>query len=97
METEEKAEVAFVIREDFQGAGVATYLLSVLENIARENNYKYFSATVLRENSAMIHVFKKRYPHAKTSLSGGSDISILMDFEDSIRVDEQNKDAASVC
>ena len=97
METEEKAEVAFVIREDFQGAGVATYLLGVLENIARENNYKQFSATVLRENSAMIHVFKKRYPNAKTSLSGGSDISILMDFDDSISVDEQNKDAASVC
>ncbi len=97
METEEKAEVAFVVREDFQGSGVATYLLGVLENIARENNYKQFSAMVLRENSAMIHVFKKRYPHAKTSLSGGSDISILMDFEDSVSIYEQNKDAACVC
>ncbi|MBW1867470.1 MAG: GNAT family N-acetyltransferase, partial [Deltaproteobacteria bacterium] len=97
METEEKAEVAFVVREDFQGAGVASYLLGMLEDIARENSYKEFSATVLRENPAMIHVFKKRYPSAKTSLSGGSDISILMDFEDSRSIDEQNKDAESVC
>ncbi len=97
METEEKAEVAFVVREDLQGAGVASYLLGMLEDIARENSYKEFSATVLRENSAMIHVFKKRYPNAKTSLSGGSDITIMMDFEDSISIDDQNKDAASVC
>ncbi len=74
------AEVAFVVREDFQGMGVATYLLKVLEKIARENHYKRFSATVLHENKAMIHVFKKRYPHAKFSESRGSEVRILMDF-----------------
>ena len=96
METEERAEVAFVVREDFQGAGIGTYLLGMLESIARENNYKQFSATVLRENSAMIHVFKKRYPNAKTSLSGGSDISIVMDFDDGIDIDRQSEGAEFV-
>jgi GNAT superfamily N-acetyltransferase len=84
-EDEHRAEVAFVVREDFQGMGIASYLLEVLEAIAKENKYTGFSATVLSENSAMIHVFKKRYPNAKVKMMGGSDILILMNFEDSIK------------
>ena len=81
MEAEDKAEVAFVVREDYQGMGIASYLLDMLEKIAKENGYRKFSASVLRENSAMIHVFKKQYPNAKVLASGGSDIEIIMDFE----------------
>ena len=44
----------------------------------------------------MIHVFKKRYPNAKTSLSGGSDISIVMDFDDGIDIDRQSEGAEFV-
>jgi acyl-CoA hydrolase len=76
------AEVAFVVSEDFQGMGIASHLLLVLEAIARENDYTGFNAAVLRENKAMIHVFKKLYPHAKTSVSGGNDITIVMPFRD---------------
>jgi len=78
------AEVAFVVREDFQGMGIASYLLEILEKIAKENHYTRFSASVLRENAAMIHVFKKRYPNAKISVSSGSDLLILMDFADAV-------------
>ena len=63
------------------GTEVFNYLLGVLEKIAKENDYKAFSAYVLRENAAMIRVFKKRYPNLKTSREGG-DIEILMDFDD---------------
>lgn len=84
-EDEHRAEVAFVVREDLQGMGIASYLLEVLENIAKENKYIGFSATVLSENAAMVHVFKKRYPNAKMKMMGGSDMLILMDFEDSIK------------
>jgi len=80
-ESEARAEVAFVVREDFQGMGMASHLLAALEFIARENGFKGFCATVLRENAAMIHVFKKRYPSAKTVGSGGSELLIQMDFE----------------
>ncbi len=83
-ESESRAEVAFVVREDFQGMGIASYLLAAMEKIAKHNNYKAFLATVLRENTAMLHVFKKRYPHAKTTISGGSDVSIHMDFNDAV-------------
>lgn len=83
-----RAEVAFVVREDFQNMGIASYLLSVLEKIAKENDYTEFSATVLKENSAMLKVFKKRYPNAQFKAIGGNEISVLMKFEDSI----ENKD-----
>ena len=48
--------------------------LADLERIAKENGFTSFSATVLRENRAMLHVFKTRYPNANTSVIGGSDI-----------------------
>ena len=82
MDEPDRAEVAFVVREDYQGRGVASFLLDILEKIARENNYKGFSATVLRENPTMIHIFKKKYPNAKISASSGSDVEIIMDFAD---------------
>jgi len=83
-ESDTRAEVAFVVREDFQGMGIASFLLAALEEIAKENQFTSFSASVLRENSAMIHVFKKRYPHAQISMNGGSDITLLMDFDDAV-------------
>ncbi len=81
--SETLAEVAFVVREDFQGMGIASYLLGKLEVIARENGYTGFYATVLRENGAMVHVFKKRYPDARTT-SANSEIEILMDFDNAV-------------
>jgi acyl-CoA hydrolase len=80
-DSDDRAEVAFVVREDFQNRGIASYLLEILEKIARENQYKGFCATVLRENSAMISVFKNRFPKAKISSSGGSDLRIEMEFD----------------
>jgi acyl-CoA hydrolase len=76
----DRAEVAFVVREDFQSMGVASHFLEKLEAIARKNDYKGFTATVLKENAAMLKVFKRQYPDAKVSLGGGSDISVVMDF-----------------
>jgi len=74
-----RAEVAFVVREDFQGLGIASFLLEQLEKIALENGYKGFSATVLPENRSMLRVFHKRYPCLKTSMTDGA-IAIIMDF-----------------
>jgi acyl-CoA hydrolase/GNAT superfamily N-acetyltransferase len=83
----DRAEVAFVVREDFQNMGVASHFLAKLEAIARENNYKGFTATVLKENAAMLRVFKRHYPNAKISMSGGSDITVIMDFEPNDQAD----------
>jgi len=83
-EEEDRAEVAFVVREDFQGLGIASYMLDILEKIAKKNGYRAFSATVLRENRAMLSVFKRRYPNARTVATGGSDITLIMDFDDAV-------------
>ena len=75
-----RAEVAFVVREDFQGMGISSLMLSQLETIARENGFKGFTATVLQENAAMLHVFKKRYPDLRAANTGGSELLVIMDF-----------------
>ncbi len=87
---EQVAEIAFVVREDYQSMGIASYLLAVLEQIAKENNYLHFQASVLRENSAMIQVFKKRYPDLKISAQSGSEVLIEMDLSDSKEIHESN-------
>ncbi len=74
------AEVAFVVREDFQSQGVAHYLLGELEKIARSNGYKGFVATVLPENEAMQHIFLSSYPNSKTIKNSG-EIEIKMPFD----------------
>ena len=74
------AEVAFVVREDFQNMGIASYLLGELEKIAILNGYRQFGASVLEGNSAMIQVFTKRYPDAKVTLSEEDGYRIEMDF-----------------
>jgi len=82
-----RAEVAFVVREDHQNLGIATYLLGMLERIAKENGFTGFTASALRENTAMIHVFKKRYPNAKVSKNAGTEVNIVMDFDDAMEGD----------
>jgi acyl-CoA hydrolase/GNAT superfamily N-acetyltransferase len=74
------AEVAFVVREDHQGLGIASTLLGTLEAIARENAYRGFLATVLRDNQAMIQVFKKRYPSAMIDVGSGGELTVRMTF-----------------
>ena len=80
-EDDDNAEVAFVVREDFQGMGIATYLLEILEGIARENDYRQFTATVLKDNQAMLNVFRKHYPNAHMNITGGSEVSVVMEFD----------------
>ncbi len=75
-----RAEVAFVVREDFQGMGIASYLLAQLEAIARENAYNCFVATVLQENRAMLKTFRRRYPHARFKRGGGDEVAVVMPF-----------------
>ena len=85
-DTENKAEIAFVVREDYQGMGIASYLLGVLEKIALENDYIQFSANVLQENKAMIQVFRKRYPKLRMSVQSGGEVLIEMDLGDTAQL-----------
>ncbi len=54
-----KAEVAFVVRDNWQNKGIGTFLLKYLMMIAKRNGISGFTAEVLRDNKAMQAVFRK--------------------------------------
>ena len=74
------AEVAFVVHDNFQGQGIASHMLGFLEQIARENNFVGFVATVLDENQVMQNVFQKRYPHATLTSDPSGGVLVTMPF-----------------
>jgi len=53
------AEVAFVVRDDYQNNGIATELLSYLSYLAKRQGLLGFTAEVLVGNRAMLHIFEK--------------------------------------
>jgi acyl-CoA hydrolase/GNAT superfamily N-acetyltransferase len=52
-----RAEVAFVERDQWQGKGIGTFMFRWLATIARSNGIAGFTAEVLRENKRMQNVF----------------------------------------
>lgn len=57
-ESDGSYEMAFIVDEEYQGRGIATFLMEYLIEIARKRGIKTLSASVLYENSKMIKVFK---------------------------------------
>ena len=53
------AEIAFLVEEDSQGQGIASYLLGHLIRIARAKGLSRFYADVLANNRAMLTVFER--------------------------------------
>mgnify|MGYP001825566119 CR=1 FL=1 len=85
-ESERVAEVAFMVREDYQNLGIASHLIEQLEVIARQNGYEQFSASVLSDNRAMLRVFTKRYANA-TFTEDGHEIRVVMPFEKNLTLE----------
>lgn len=56
--SENVAEIAFTTAERFRGRGVASLILKHLVRIARSNGILEFEADVLRDNTAMLTVFR---------------------------------------
>jgi len=52
-------DVAFVVDADYQGLGIATYLLRMLARLARQRGVRGMTADVLATNHAMLKVFEK--------------------------------------
>lgn len=74
------AEVAFVVRDEWQSRGIGTQLLGNLIRIARRNGIRGFTAEVLTENKAMQAVFNQSNCKVKTRFSGNV-ISYELGFE----------------
>ncbi len=58
-ETTHTAEVALVVRDDFQNKGVGTELLNYLTYLAKRQGLLGFTAEVLVGNQPMMHLFEK--------------------------------------
>lgn len=56
-ERSNRAEVAFVIRDEWQNLGVGTFLFKHLQNIAKASGISGFTAEVLRNNKRMQAIF----------------------------------------
>jgi acyl-CoA hydrolase/GNAT superfamily N-acetyltransferase len=52
-----RAEVAFIIKDDWQNKGLGTFLYQHLADIAKRNGIAGFTAEVLRSNSRMYTIF----------------------------------------
>jgi len=52
-----KAEVAFVIRDEWQNRGIGTHVFKLLVDIAKRNGIAGFTAEVLRDNKRMRAIF----------------------------------------
>ena len=52
------AEVAFIVRDDFQNRGIGTELLKYLTHLATRQGLLGFTAEVLMENAPMNHMFE---------------------------------------
>jgi acyl-CoA hydrolase/RimJ/RimL family protein N-acetyltransferase len=54
-----RAEVAFLVADDWQGKGIGTFLMRYLVKIAKSKKIKGFTAEVLRDNAPMIALMHK--------------------------------------
>jgi len=54
-----RAEVAFIVRDQWQNRGIGTFLLKYLVTIAKRNGIAGFTAEVLVDNKAMLAVLHK--------------------------------------
>jgi GNAT superfamily N-acetyltransferase len=65
------ADIAFVVDEEYQNLGIATYLYKMLIDIAKEKGLKGFTADVLASNREMMGVFNKFGLEVKTRMEDG--------------------------
>ncbi len=77
------AEVAFIVDESYQRLGISSFMLSYLAEIAEDWGVKGFTAYVMKENIAMLNVFKKRFPDMKMTPDDPGIYHVTMDFSSS--------------
>ena len=70
-ESTNKAEVAFVVRDSWQGKGLGTFIFQHLIKIAKRNGIAGFTAEVLRDNERMQSVFNNSGLNVSSSLEEG--------------------------
>ena len=75
------AEMAFVVRDDWQGRGIGSFLFHRLVEIARSHGIHKFHAEVLTENSGMLKIFHRSSLNVETTSEEGV-VSVSMEVPD---------------
>ena len=70
--SDNSAEVAFAVDDDFHGKGIATALLERLARAGADHDVEYFSAYVLPENFEMLDVFRDSGFEVHSTTEGGT-------------------------
>lgn len=72
-------EAAVSVRDDMQGQGIGSQLMSLLAEEARLRGLHKLQATIQTSNKAIIRVLNRlSYPHTRTSV--GPDAEVLLDL-----------------
>ncbi len=74
------AEVAFLVRDEWQNRGLGTLLFEYLVDLAMERGFTGFTAEVLADNQGMLHVFQDGSQPVRTRLSDGA-YSVKIEFD----------------
>jgi RimJ/RimL family protein N-acetyltransferase len=74
-----RAEVAFVVRDEWQNRGLGTFVFRHLVNIAKANGITGFTAEVLRNNNRMQAIFNHSDCNTTSNIEEGV-YSFIMDF-----------------
>ena len=74
-----RAEVAFVVRDEWQNRGLGTFVFRHLVNIAKANGITGFTAEVLRNNNRMQAIFNHSECNITSNIEEGV-YSFIMDF-----------------
>jgi GNAT superfamily N-acetyltransferase len=79
IESSNRAEVSFLVRDDWQAKGIGTYLLDLLTEIAKRRRIKGFEAVMLADNQHMLSVFHNS-GYAITTKREGNTFEISYDL-----------------
>ncbi len=66
-----EADLAFIVRDDFQRQGLGSYLFEQLVDVAKSRGIKKFTADVLSENAGMLKIFKRSNLNVETENEEG--------------------------
>ncbi len=83
-------DMAFVVDEDYQGMGIASFLFKMLIQLAKERGLQGFTADVLSSNRGMMKVLEKSSLTVKARLEEGV-YEVTMPFERDTGTDTQTR------
>jgi acyl-CoA hydrolase/GNAT superfamily N-acetyltransferase len=75
------AELSFAIRDEYQGQGVGTELVTYLAYLGRKRGLLGFTATVLLENKPMLYLFEKIFDVERSYRAGEYELKMAVKRE----------------